>query len=323
MDRQKQNDYMYRLAERNEAEQDAKLCEPRVLFDNFYFDGTVQRVAQPTQSVFRNGERFPYRITHLLMQMAYEADDGQSPVGGDEREVQRYGLRVKSHGTYYQNFQFTPLPLFANKPIAASDVATSAQATWRFDQPFVIGNRDTFSVDVQLLVAPGSGSDRVTVSFQGVGLYSRQPKILTGTLEISDVSKHTIDVNSYRNDGTEPMEIHTCIAHHAPPSTTQNPVGNIRNVRIQIQANGNGTNQRWIIGPSALAPGAPAALDLSNGLMPAPLFGTAAGRAIVHRLPGKGWLWYPGEGVFTEMQSYDTSREEMVLLAMLGYVIVL
>lgn len=315
MDRKKQNDYMYRLAERNKAEEAARLCEPRVLWDVFTFDGSTQRVYAPNPDTFRNGERFPLRITHVMTQMLYEDDDQQQPVGGDERMVQRYGLRIRAHGTYYQNSEFTPLPLYANYPVAASDVASQAQATWRLNHPFLIGNRDTFQAEVRLLVAPAVGSDRVTVSFQGVGFYSRQPKILTGAVELSDTSKGFIDTNDLRNDGTEPFELHQIIVHHAPDTQTANPIGNVRNVRVRIRANGNGTSQEWVVGPKTGA--------YSDQLVPAPLLGTDVTRAVPHRLPGKGWLWYPGEGVDLEMRSFTPTREETVVLAMVGHIMVL
>jgi hypothetical protein len=307
-----ESDYVHRLAARNEAERDAKHCEPRLFADTFAFDGALQRImAQP--DVFRNGEKFPLRITHLIMAAQFAAEDEQTPVGGDERIVQRYGLRIRAHDTYYMNALSTPLPLWANKPVTASDVITRAQACWRFDRSFILGNRDTIEIQVALLVAPETGTERVAVAFDGVGLYSRQPKRLTGYLDINDEVTHTLDADDFRNDGTEPMEIHTATIHHTPDTAQSNPVGNIRNVRTRMRVNGNGTNQWW----NWMAVSSP------TQLVPANLLGLATGRAIVHRLPGDGWIWYPNEGVTPEMESFDTTRTDTILLAMAGYVMVL
>lgn len=305
------DEYFRKMAARELIE--GQHYEPRLYFAPFVFDGSTQRVfAQP--SIFRNGEKYPLRITHLVMAMAYESSDQQSPVGGDERMVQRYGLRVRNHGTYYQNSRYTALPLYANKATSALDVISRAQSSWRFQRPFVMGNRDTFQVEVQLFVAPGSGSERVTVTFQGVGLYSRQPKMLTGYVELSNTEKTAIDVDNYRNDGTEPLEIQQIEIHHAPSEDTADPVGNIRNVRLRVRLNGNGTNQWWNVGPINVTGW--------SDLVPAHLWGLETGRSIIHELPGAGWLFYPNEEIVPEMESFVTSREETVLLALAGYIIV-
>jgi len=308
-------EYQRRLAARNLAEADAVLFEPRVLYDVFTFDGLTENVfANP--AIFRNGERWPIRITHILAQMLFEADDQQSPVGGDERMVQRYGMRIRAHGTYYMNGEAVPLPLWHNVPNAASDVATLAQSTWTLAQPFVMGNRDAMTVQVRLVVAAGSAtSQRVSVALEGRGHYSQQPKRFVGTrliTEANGTTVQTIDIDAFRNDGTEPFEVHKVTVHHAPDVATANPTGNIRNVRIRMRNNGNGTGGWWVAAAPALA----------NDHVPAPLLGNETGRAVLHKLPGKGWLWYPNEGVRPELRSFAPSREESVVLALMGYLMV-
>lgn len=304
------DEYFRRMAIREQVE--GQHYEPRLYFAPFVFDGATQRVfAQP--SIFRNGEKYPLRVTHLVMAAAFDEDPENAGIG-DERAVQRYGLRVRNHGTYYQNPRFTALPLYANKPVAALDVISRAQSSWRFPRPFNMGNRDTFQVEVQLFVAPESGSERVTVTFQGLGLYSRQPKMLTGYVELSDTNKTAIDVDSFRNDGTEPLEVQAIEIHHAPSEDTANPVGNIRNVRLRVRLNGNGTNQWWNVGPINVTGW--------SDLVPAHLWGLETGRSIVHELPGAGWLFYPNEEIVPEMESFVTSREDTILLALAGYIIV-
>lgn len=305
------SEYLHQMAARELIE--GQHYEPRIYFDPFVFDGSTQRVfAHP--GIFRNGEKYPLRVTHLVMAAHFEADDAQSPVGGDERMVQRYGLRLRMHGTYYSNSRYTALPLYANQPTAALDVISRAQSSWRFPRPFVMGNRDTFQVEVQLFVAPETGSERVTVTFQGVGLYSRQPKMLTGYIELSDTDKTAIEVDNYRNDGTEPLEIQQMEIHHAPSEDVADPVGNIRNVRLRVRLNGNGTNQWWNLGPVNVTGW--------SDLVPAHLWGLQTGRSIVHELPGAGWLFYPNEEITPEMESFISTRAETMLLAFAGHIIV-
>lgn len=310
-----ESDYVRKLAARNLKEGDARLFEPRLFADTFAFTGTQQRIfADP--DVFRNGEKFPMRITHLIMAAQWAAADGQSPVGGDERIIQRYGLRIRAHDTYYMNALSVPMPLWANKPVATSDVITRAQACWQLDKPVILGNRDTFEILVALLVAPATGTERVACALDGVGFYSRQPKRLTGFVDIGNTVVPTaIDSDDFRNDGTEPIEIHTITLHHTPSTSQSNPVGNIRNVRARMRINGNGTNQWWNWTRPAPA--------VANQLIPANLFGVQTGRAVVHRLPMGGWLWYPNEGVTPEVESLVTTRTDTILLAMAGYIMVL
>lgn len=311
-------EYQHRLAQRNLAESAAKMFEPRVLYDVFTFDGSQQLVyANP--NIYRNGERFPIRITHILAQMLAEASDEQEPAGGDERMVQRYGMRIKAHGNFYMNNAHAPLPLWHNVPIAAVDVATFAQATWCLDKPFVLGNRDTFQVQIRMTVGVPSGENqRVSVSFEGRGHYTRQPKRLVGTLLVegtdsfNGTSVQTLDIEAFRNDGTEPLDIERVVIHQAPDTNTPDPTGDVRNVRVRIRCNGNGTGSWWIAGAPVL----------NNDHVPAPLLGTGTGRAVVHKLPGDGWLWYPNEGVRPELRSFTPSRAESVVVAFVGYLLV-
>ena len=177
-----------------------------------------------------------------------------------------------------------------------------------------MGNRDTFQVQVQLVIAPGSGEERVTVTFQGVGLYSRTPKVLVGSKLLSNTIQTAIEVDNFRNDGTEPLEVQQMMVHHAPSQDAEDPIGNIRNVKLRVRLNGNGTNQWWNVGPQNV-PG-------WSDLVPGHLWGLETGRAIVHQLPGAGWLFYPNEDINPEMISYTPSRRDTMLLGMAGYIIV-
>lgn len=306
------NDYVRRVATRNKSEGQARLYEPRLMADSFAFTGTQQRV-NGNPDVFRNGEKFPIRITHLLMASQFVASDGQTPIGGDERIVQRYALRIRAHDTYYMNPLRVMMPLWANKPAAAPDVVTLCQSTWRFDKPVILGNRDAFEVRVALRIAPSSGTERISIVFEGCGLYSRQPKRLTTFVDRSVVAEITMSIEDLRNDGTEPMEVQSVTLHHTPSTAQVNPIGNIRNVEARIRLNGNGTNEWWNWRASTAV----------SQRIDAQMFGVETGRAIVHRLPGDGWLWYPNEGVDAEVESSVTTRTDTLLLAMAGYVMVM
>jgi hypothetical protein len=54
------------------------------------------------------------------------------------------------------------------------------------------------------------------------------------------------------------------------------------------------------------------------------LLGYGAGRSIVHRFPGEGLLWEPGEGITLDMQALDDSVEGYTVgLSLYGYVSVI
>lgn len=313
-----QSEYVRRVAERNVAEQDATHFEPRIFYDRFVFDGATERVFS-NLDVFRNAEKYPVRITHIVAAMRYDAsgDGPQSggPVFGDERAIQRYGLRIRAHGTYYQNAQLTPLPLLANVPLATSDVVTRALSSWQLPKPIILGNRDNFQIEVALISAVAGEEQRVAVTLEGVGLYSRQPKRLGSSKLIDDTDIHTLDVDDFRNDGTEPFEVTQITVHHTPSVDQANPVGNVRNVRVRMRVNGNGTGEWWVTGRTGGT-----AVD---ALADASLWGLTCGRAVVHKLPGAGWLWYPNEGVTPEVHSFDPVRADTVLVAMIGYMMLL
>ena len=289
--------------------------EPRLLFDILVFDGATQ-VVTGNPDVFRNTERYPLRITKILAGMLFNSgvqSPAQTPIGGDERMVQRYGLRVRGHDTYYINPEYPLLPLWHNVVNASSAITAQGLSTWELERPILLGRRDTIEVEVQLLTTPAS-NERVSVQFHCVGLVSREPKILTGFIDMTNANgtnAATIPTDFYRNDGLEPLEVRKVVWDDAAPINTANPTGNIRNVRGRIRVNGNGTNQWWTRGPTT-AP--------TNDRAPNPLWGSTVGRSIVHKIPGDGWLWGSGEGVSIDVQSYVSTRTESVIIGMAGYI---
>lgn len=290
---------------------DGILYEPRAYFDRFstYVNGISQGDSNGT--VFVNGEDYPLRITHLLAMNAFDVED-------DERLVQRYGLRIKSHDTYYMTPIYTPLPLYHNERIAASDVVTKATSTWRFWRPFYMGARDTIQVQFKLVsaMAANDGTRRIGVTFNGIGALSRRPKQLTGYADVTDdngILAVSIPPAFFKNDGVEPLEITEMAVSCGPASQGSN--GNLRLVDINMRLVGNGTNASWMAGP-----------DNSDDFIPASLLGLTTGRAITHRLPvgndnHPGWLLYPGMGFTMEVQDFF-QNEQTIFVAALGHLIV-
>lgn len=307
-------EHMRSLAARNRCE--GVFHEPRIYYAPFYFDASLEKI-QADPGVFRNGEQFPVRIKHLVMGVIPGGSASLTPAVGDERCVQFYGLQIKANDAGYLNTVFhVPLPLWANKQIATADNITRGTATWKFDKPFVLSNRDSMEIRVQLLNAPTQGqSRRVAVSLDGVGLLSGRPYKFADNVAITTAGQTLLDPDRYRNDGVEPVEIQELTLLCGGQSAESSPVGAIEQLTVQIRQIGNGTNAKWQNGPIALDPG--------NALLnycPAGLLGATTGRWIVHELPGEGWIWEPNEGVTVEMLSYDTTRDDHMVVAALGYI---
>lgn len=303
---------------------DGILYEPRIYAQNFDFSVSgTQSPIYSDEDTFKNGEQYPVRITHIL---AAIRDDGGAAGTIDERAIQSYGLRLVSNSTYYQNGDVSPLPLFQNVVTAsANDVVSKATSSWRFEHPVYMGDRDTFQVQVQLeypVVPQSEVSVTVWVQFHGFGALSRQPKELAGyvTFTTSSPTALTIPSGFFRNDGTEPLEIHSMNVFVAPPtgSAGATAIGNIRRAKVSVRQMGNGTNQLWTNSDAA-----------SLDTVAASLLGVTTGRAMVHRLPvqdlhrGRGFLWEPNQGVTLEVTgpSSGTSLSQLYI-ALVGEIIV-
>ncbi len=322
---EKTQQFLNFLASRNVH--DGVCYEPRLktqLFD-FKVDAQVSPLASD-DATFLNNEQDPVRITHLV---AAIRDDGTGE-GTDPRLVQRFGLRIRAHDTYYMNDQFVQLPLWANRVVAATDVATRSLASWVYGfgahrGGFFMGDRDNLEVKVALEYAVDAETEEaltVWVTFHGVGAISRRPKQLTGfrTFTAADgTASRAIAPEAYRNDGTEPLEITEMTIHvqAADAGAGADPTGNIRRVKVLARQNGNGTNQRWTSTPAA-EPG---------NLVPAALWGLTTGRAIVHELPKNddgypGWLWYPDEGLTLEVMPNAGLTPCAVYIGLVGHIVV-
>ncbi len=309
MNKESQEKYLQKLAKRNVC--DGILREPRLYFDQLAFPvGTSEVRSAP--ECFRNGEQFPVVITHICMQMRRNEGGAGNPAQGDERLISRYGVRFRNADSFYMSSRFVQIPLFHNVNASASPVVTQGQVTWNF--PFVVplGQRDSFVVDTQLFAAPVS-TRPVSVAFNGLGRASRRPYQLSSTINLNNAVQQQLDPSDFRNDGAEVIDITQMTAFVGANDADNDPVGNIREARFGIRQTGNGTNANWQSGPNT-----------GSLLAPGPLWGPDVGRCVIHRLPGDGWVFDPGQGVSVDMISSDTARavEEAIDISMCGYIVV-
>ncbi len=318
---------------------DGILFEPRLKVQLFDFSAVDQvRPLASDDAVMINAEQYPVRITHIVAAIRDQGPDIINGASSDERLVQRIGLRIRAHDTYYMNDQYVNLPLWATERVAASDVVTRSLSSMKLSYGkqkrdasggiagragTFMGDRDAFEVKLALEYPVDEETEEsitVQVAFHGVGAISRRPKHLTGEftfLPKDGTATRTIPIESYRNDGTEPLEITNVTVQVSAPDGTasSNPVGNIRRVRMSIRQDGNGTNQRWTTTTAE-----------SVSLVPASLWGVNVGRAIIHELPKNdddypGWLWDPNQGLTLEVLPNPSVRCA-VYVGLYGHIVV-
>lgn len=285
------------------------LHEPRVFYDRITLNPDNE-ITPGHAEVFKNGEQFPIRLTHMLASINFE-DNAEDPQPIDEREIQRIGLRMMFHDQWYMNPQFLPIPLWGNKVVAAAPQVSVSTSAWQFDVPFVLSSRDTLTVGVQLAEVPTSAR-QVTVAFTGIGLLSGRAYFLTSTVELDNATQTKMPTTNFRNDGSEPILVAEGTVNVSAPIDDDDPTGDVRQLSLQVKQVGNGTNAEWFQGPINI----PAA-----DLMPATLWGVRSGRAVVHRFPGDGLIWEPGEGISLDLQGLTASPPDVdVNIALSGYI---
>lgn len=308
------DEHLVKLGKYNVCE--GREYEPRLFYELFTFP-LGRQVVFSEDGVFKNGNEWPIRITHILAAMRPAVSipsPAVAPNQGDERLIQRYGLRIKGHDTFYMSDLFTPFPLWHNVESGVSDSVLRGTSVWKFDQPWPLASRDTIQVDVQLQNAPTANTNRrVGITFHGYGDKSKRPYQFPSYTTLTDVTSTQLPVDNLRNAGGEVVWITEMEVFCSAENTASNPAGDISQLLLSIRHLGSGTQRPWNIGPTVVVlPRAPALL-----------YGPSMGRAIVHRLPKGGWLWQPDEGVQPEIFSFDTTRSvvEGVWLGMLGYMI--
>lgn len=295
-----------------------RICEPRVFFDRVTFDGS-NRIGLVHPEIFRNGEKSPLQIKYIMAAMLeQDVYPPSNPIIGDERMVQKYGMRIFDHGSFYMNGDYIPLPLWHNKTTAAADFISKAVSVWRFDRPLRMASRDSFEIKINLEIATTS-TRHVQVTFEGYGEISKVPYIFTGGIDVtSDDGTNEVDISPdlFKNEGLEPVVIETITVNCGPDDEDTDAEGDIRDLNISVRQVGYGTNRDWVTGP--LNP-------IVFSRVPAQLLGLSQGRCVVHELPADGWIWEPNEGVTIQLeQQLPTPQRagEVVLIGMAGYLLV-
>jgi hypothetical protein len=295
------------LARRNIAA--GVITEPRVYFDEVTLPASTSQIGFVDTDIFRNGEEYPVRIYAMTASISIDSTPA------DERQIQRVGMRLIFHDSYYMQRDFVALPSWQNKCVAAAHALTYGQSSWRLHRPFVFSSRDSMDVQTQLRTAPVESRD-VTFSMTGIGMDSMRPYFKADTLTLSVADTPTpFDPENLRNDGAEPILITEVDVHCSANNTSSNPQGDIRVPDISIRQVGNGTQAFWMNG----APG-------TSDLCPAVLLGRTTGRALVHEFPGEGLLWEPGEGLRIEFQALNSSMATgtgIVAVSLIGSIEVL
>jgi hypothetical protein len=157
----------------------------------------------------------------------------------------------------------------------------------------------------------GLGERRFGVAFSGVGLSSHKPYFIASSRTVTTTALVNLDPLEYKNDGVEPIAITDVSFTATGDLNASSPSGDIRTVAFQIQGLGNGTQRPWCIGPSTTA------------LCPGQLLGVTTGRSVVHRFPGDGIIWDPGEGVTIEAILFSSTTVSLqFLVALVGFITV-
>lgn len=317
--------YLIDLARKNIAK--GIIYEPRIFYDSLTIGG-LNQIIEGTPDVFRNGEAFPMLITHMVASTGYLTDE-ETPTVADERQIQRIGLRLQFHDQFYMNAQaspsvpgagvqgtFTPVANWGNVRNAAAQVVSAGTSALKPVKGWILSARDTLRVNVQR-ADPQVEEEfvPVTVSITGVGLESQRPYFWSGAVALETQNMQAILASNFQNNGSEPVYITDTTINVGGATDNPDPTGDSRRVFVGIQQVGNGTSARWVRGPLNGGVGAP------MSMAPASLWGNHVGRAVVHRFPGQGLLWEPGEGLTIQAQSLNASAEHVRLQVALQGVI--
>lgn len=303
-------DYLVALASENVRQ--GIIEEPRAYFDTFTL--LADQVETPgAPDVFINGEQFPVVISQLSAYMRPNFLAQPPNLTLDERFIQRMGLRLTFHDQYYMSRNFVPMPLWLNKVVSAGDLVSQGTSAWTFERPFVLSARDSLRVVVALESTPSANNTRrVTVSFTGTGMLSKRPYFLSQSVDLGGTIPVILPTQGFRNDGAEPIAITDMATHCGGEDKAPSGAGDSRQLRFNVRQIGNGTQADWFEGPT---------VPLPLNQMPAPLAGFTSGRALIHRFPGKGLLWEPGEGITMDAVALDPSVVGLELgVALSGYI---
>lgn len=313
-----QHNYLIELAKKNLC--DGIIEEPRFFYDVISVP-TGGAIVGSAEDVFRNGEQFPMRLTHMVVAVRATPTVFVPPLViqlVNEDLIQRVGMRLVGFDHFYQSKDLAPVAVWSNIPTAAGDAVTPTTATWVFERPFILSARDSLEVTAISETNVVIGIEDVVplgVGFSGIGLQSKRPYFWQAEAELEGGGQGgtplvaTLSTDRYRNGGAEPVAV-TDMVVSVPlePGIAYQP---IRIARINARQMGNGTNEIWGTGPVGL------------DQCPANLFGVSSGRNMVHRFPGDGLLWEPGEGIDLELAQLvggALPADLSVVVGLFGYV---
>lgn len=315
--------YYDKVAKTHIVDAKGRRYEPRAYFQEFVF-ATDQELAFPDTTAWRNGEQFPVVITHITAAMRgnRDPDDAQYPQQGSPALINDYSMRIESHDTAYMSSSYLPLPAWHNVRNAASDVFGGSTSSWVFDHPCILGNRASFKVHVRLERAPvdaegGASTRRCSVKFDAIGINTGRPYQLGDALTLSSDSVGVFSSSRLQNVVGEPLRVIGCT--FALGSEAPGFMADISQLRARIMVDGTGTSQSWTYG-GGVAP-------MPHEYVPVSLLGITSGLCVCHRVPGRGWLWEPGQGVdptvkYDQLATRPREAEEAVMIGLIGYTVI-
>ena len=315
-------DWMIREAERSLVE--GTLYEPRCYFDLIQLASTAPPgpIVPGTTGAFTNTEQFPVRITRMTVSPLFSVEQGGAQSVLDEQLLQQLALRLRVHDSYYQSRVPARIPLWQNELPTIPDVVAPGVSVWHFDRPLILSSRDTLQVIGQMLDRTSGDERTISVGFQGVGYITRRPYYLEGSADFTAAALRTnFDQAPYRNDGSEPIVIHTMVVRVSANALALDLTGDTRFGGLFVSQIGNGTNAPWIQPPPAAFANPFNAITMC----PASLLGGDGGRALIHRFVGTGLVLEPGEGVDIDAQNLGVTISPgpiALAVGMLGYIAV-
>lgn len=311
------------LAKKQIVTASGRRYEPRIYFQEYVF-ATDDEYVYPDPTSWRNGEQFPFVVTHITAMMRGNRDrnDEQFPQQGSPALINDYSLQIKSHDATYMSSSYLPIPTWHNVRNASSDVFGASTSSWIFDKPMRFDNRSSFKIQVRLERAPtdvegGPTTRRCGVRVDAVGVNTGRPYTLGDSLILDSDGMETFNSARLSNVFGEPLNVlgmTFSLGSEAPGF-----MADITQLRARIVVDGTGTSQGWSHGG-----GAP---PFPHDMVPVSLLGITSGLCVCHRLPGRGWLWDPGQGVdptirYDQLATRPREEPEGVMLGFIGYTVI-
>ena len=292
--------------------------EPRVFWDVITL-GEINQQVVSNPDIFRNGNPFPVKLTHMVSSLEFFQQDGSTI--DDPVNIRNVSMAIIVRDDFYMYRTPVQVPIWSNIATAINDDTGRGKSSWRFIEsglPFILSARDTLEVKVRLRDNPAVNNGvPVSVGFAGFGMQSFRPYVLNSRTTIEGPDAVDMSTDDFRSDGAEPIVMTDMAVGLTNGNNLSQVVGDIRRLGVQIRQVGNGTNNEWGVGPDATAS------PIAQGLIPAVLLGGQAGRAVVHRFP-QPLMLEPGEGldVIAGATAANTASTSRLAVGFLGHVMV-